>query len=74
MALKRRIGAPLRPPALAALHNAVVVGRESNVLTVALPGPDAAAMDAISQATGLAVYPVYSNAADLAATRERLAA
>lgn len=64
----------LLPATLAAEHNAVVVGRESSVLTVALPEPDAAAMDAISRATGLAIYPVYSNAADLAATRRRLSA
>ena len=62
----------LVPPALAAEHNAVVVGREGTVLTVALPEPDAAAMDAISRATGLAIYPVYSNGADLAAARSRL--
>ena len=64
----------LVPPALAAEHNAVVVGREGSILTVALPEPDAAAMDAISRATGLAIYPVYSNAADLAAARKRLGA
>ena len=62
----------LVPSALAAEHNAVVVGREGSVLTVALPEPDAAAMDAISRATGLAIYPVYSNVADLVAARSRL--
>lgn len=62
----------LVPPALAAEHNALVVGREGSVLTVALPEPDAAAMDAISRATGLAIYPVYSNGADLVEARRRL--
>lgn len=52
--------------------NALVVGHEGEVLTVALPQPNAAAVEAISRASGLAVYPVYSNAADLAATRQRL--
>lgn len=52
--------------------NAVVVGHEGQVLTVALPKPDPSAVDAISKASGLAVYPVYSNGADLEATRRRL--
>ncbi|HVR88156.1 MAG TPA: diguanylate cyclase [Candidatus Limnocylindria bacterium] len=60
------------PRALAAEWNAVVVGREGQVLTVALPDPNSAAVDAISKASGYAVYPVYSNAADLEATRRRL--
>jgi hypothetical protein len=60
------------PRALAAEWNAVVVGREGQVLTVALPGPNNAAVDAISKASGFAIYPVYSNAADLEATRLRL--
>ena len=60
------------PSALAADLNAVVVGREGQVLTVALPAPDSAAVDAISKASGFAVYPVYSNALDLEATRRRL--
>ena len=54
--------------------NAVVVGHEGPILTVALPEPDAATIDAISQATGLAVYPVYASAADLTATRRRILA
>jgi len=58
--------------ALANDHNAVVVGKEGQVLTVALPNPSNAAVDAISKASGFAVYPVYSNAADLEATRRRL--
>lgn len=52
--------------------NAVVVGHEGQVLTIALPKPDPTAVDAISKASGLAVYPVYSNGADLEATRRRL--
>ena len=44
----------------------------TEVLTVALPQPNPAAVDSISKATGFAVYPVFSNAADLEATRRRL--
>jgi hypothetical protein len=62
----------LLPRALAAEWNALVVGIEGQVLTVALPTPNSAAVDAISKASGYAVYPVYSNAADLEATRRRL--
>ena len=62
----------LIPLKLATDHNAVVVGREGHVLTIALPAPSIAAVDAISKASGFAVYPVYSNAADLEATRRRL--
>ncbi|MDP9320927.1 MAG: diguanylate cyclase [Chloroflexota bacterium] len=62
----------LLPRALAAEWNALVVGIEGQVLTVALPTPNSAAVDAISKASGFAVYPVYSNAADLEATRRRL--
>ncbi len=53
-------------------YNAVVVGHEGQVITVALPQPNANAVDAISKVSGLAVYPVYSGASDLAATRRRL--
>jgi diguanylate cyclase (GGDEF)-like protein len=60
------------PAAALAEWNAVVVGHEGQVLTVALPKPDPSAVDAISKASGLAVYPVYSNGADLEATRRRL--
>ncbi len=60
------------PAALAAEWNAVVVGRDGQVLTVAMPAPNAGAVDAISKATGFAIYPVFSNAADLEATRRRL--
>ena len=62
----------LIPRELAADHNVLVVGHEGQVLTIALPQPDPAAVDAISKATGFAVYPVYSNASDLEATRRRL--
>ena len=61
-------------PALAQEWNAVVVGREGQVLTVAIPQPNAAAVDALSKATGFAIYPVFSNGTDLEATRRRLAA
>jgi diguanylate cyclase (GGDEF)-like protein len=60
------------PAALLAEWNAVVVGHEGQVITVAVPQPNASAIEALSQASGLAVYPVYSNAADLEATRRRL--
>jgi diguanylate cyclase (GGDEF)-like protein len=62
------------PNGLASEFNALVVGRDGQVLTVALPQPNPGAVDAISQATGFAVYPVYSNSADLEATRRRLKA
>ena len=62
----------LVPVALLSEWNGVVVGHEGQVLTVALPQPSAQAVEAISQATDLAVYPVYSNSADLEATRRRL--
>lgn len=62
----------LIPRAVAADWNAVVVGQEGQVLTVALANPNNAAVDAISKASGFAVYPVYSNPADLEATRLRL--
>jgi len=60
------------PRALAAEWNAVVVGKEGQVLTIALPAPNNAAVDAISKASGFAVYPVYSNPVDLEETRRRL--
>jgi diguanylate cyclase (GGDEF)-like protein len=60
------------PGLLAAEWNAVVVGQEGQVLTVALPMPNSAAVDAISKASGFAVYPVYSNPLDLEAIRRRL--
>lgn len=60
------------PEGIAAEWNALVVGREGHVLTVALPDTDPAAVDAISKASGFAVYPVYSSASDLEATRRRI--
>ncbi len=63
----------LLPEPLAAEWNAVVVGRDGQVLTIAIPAPNAAAVDALSRATGYAIYPVFSNATDLEATRRRLA-
>lgn len=64
----------LIPAALAAEWNAVVVGQEGPVITIAMPGPSQAAVDALSRATGRAVYPVYSRAQDLEAIRGRLVA
>lgn len=61
------------PTALADRWNAVVVGRDGHVLTIALPAPNATAVDALSKETGFAIYPVFSNASDLEATRRRLA-
>jgi hypothetical protein len=63
----------LIPAALAGEWNAVVVGRDGQVLTIAIPSPNAAAVDELSKATGFAIYPVFSNATDLEATRRRLA-
>jgi len=62
----------LVPASLATEWNAVVVGRDGQVLTVAIPSPSTAAVDALSKATGFAIYPVFSNATDLEATRRRL--
>jgi GGDEF domain-containing protein len=62
----------LVPASLASEWNAVVVGRDGQVLTVAIPSPSSAAVDALSKATGFAIYPVFSNATDLESTRRRL--
>jgi hypothetical protein len=64
----------LIPTALAQEFNVAVVGHEGQVLTIAFPSPNPAAVDMISKATGYAVYPVFSNPSDLEATRRRLAA
>ena len=64
----------LLPSGLASDWNAVVVGRDGQVLTVAIPAPNPAAVDAMSKATGYAIYPVFSNGTDLEATRRRLSA
>ena len=50
------------------------MGHEGQVLTIAFPQPNPAAVDTISKATGYAVYPVFSNPADIEATRRRLTA
>ena len=62
----------LIPVALAQEFNVAVVGHEGQVLTVAFPQPNPAAVDTISKVTGFAVYPVFSNPADIEATRRRL--
>ena len=64
----------LIPAGVAAEWNAVVVGQEGQVLTIAMPTPSTAAVDALSKTSGYAIYPVYSGAADLEATRRRLVA
>ena len=60
------------PADLAAEWNAVVVGREGHILTVAMPAPSTVAVEALSKASGHAIYPVYSSGPDLEATRRRL--
>jgi diguanylate cyclase (GGDEF)-like protein len=64
----------LIPVALAQEFNVAVVGHEGQVLTIAFPQPNPSAVDTISKATGFAVYPVFSNPADIEATRRRLTA
>jgi diguanylate cyclase (GGDEF)-like protein len=64
----------LIPIALAQEFNVAVGGHEGQVLTIAFPAHNPAAVDTISKATGFAVYPVFSNPSDLEATRRRLAA
>jgi diguanylate cyclase (GGDEF)-like protein len=64
----------LVPGPLAEEWNVLVIGREGNILTVVMPEPSNAATEAISGATGYAVYPVYSAAAEIEAARRSLAA
>lgn len=62
----------LLPAAVAEEWNVLVIGREGDVLTVVMPGPSNAATAALSSATGLAIFPVYSAAADIEAARRSL--
>ena len=63
----------LIPANVAAEWNVVVVGLEGQVLTIAMPAPSDAAVEALSKVSGHAIYPVYSRATDLEAARRRLA-
>jgi diguanylate cyclase (GGDEF)-like protein len=60
------------PAALAEEWNLLVVGREGQVLTIAMPEPSQAAVDAVSAATGMAIYPVYSSADEIEEARRGL--
>ena len=64
----------LVPAALAQEWNVLVIGREGSVLTVVMPEPSNAATEALSAATGLAIYPVYSAAPEIEAARRSLSA
>jgi diguanylate cyclase (GGDEF)-like protein len=59
----------LIPSALAEEFNVLVIGREGQVITVAMPEPSPAATEALSSATGFAVYPVYSAATEIERAR-----
>lgn len=61
------------PAPLAEEWNVLVIGREGQVLTVVMPEPSNAAVEALSAATGHAIYPVYSAAADIERARKALA-
>jgi diguanylate cyclase (GGDEF)-like protein len=63
----------LVPEDVAEEWNILVVGREGSVLTVVMPEPSNAAIEALSASTGLAVYPVYGAAAEIEAARRGLA-
>ncbi len=63
----------LVPAKLAEECNVLVIGREGSVLTVVMPEPSNAALEALSAATGFAIYPVYSAAAEIEAARRPLA-
>jgi diguanylate cyclase (GGDEF)-like protein len=62
----------LVPAPLAEEWNVLVIGREGNVLTIVMPEPSDAATEAISDATGFAIYPVYSAARDIETARRGL--
>lgn len=59
----------LIPAALAEEWNVLVIGREGQVITIAMPEPSPAATEALSSATGFAVYPVYSAPAEIERAR-----
>ncbi|OLC57768.1 MAG: hypothetical protein AUH85_02415 [Chloroflexi bacterium 13_1_40CM_4_68_4] len=64
----------LVPAPLAEEWNILVIGREGNILTIVMPEPSNPATEAISAATGFAIYPVYSAAAEIEAARRTLPA
>jgi diguanylate cyclase (GGDEF)-like protein len=63
----------LVPAPLAEEWNVLVIGREGNVITVVMPEPSDAAMRALSDATGFAIFPVYGAAEQIEASRRALA-
>ncbi len=62
----------LVPNSVAEEWNVLVIGHEGRVLTVVMPEPSNAATEAVSSATGYAIYPVYSDAADIERARRGL--
>ena len=62
----------LVPTPVAEEWNILVIGREGHVLTVVMPEPSNAATEAVSSATGFAIYPVYSAAADIERARRKI--
>ncbi len=62
----------LVPAPLAEEWNVLVVGREGSVITVAMPEPSNAAVEALSAATSFAIYPVYSAPSEIKAARGSL--
>ena len=63
----------LVPAPLAEEWNVLVIGREGNILTIVMPEPSNAATEALSAATGFAIYPVYSAANEIEAARRTVA-
>jgi diguanylate cyclase (GGDEF)-like protein len=72
--LARRELQALVPAPLAEEWNLLVIGREGNILTIVMPEPSNAATEAISAATGFAIYPVYSAAHEIEAARRTVTA
>ena len=64
----------LVPEALAEEWNVLVIGREGNVLTIVMPEPSNATTEAVSAATGFAIYPVYGAAEEIETARQMLIA
>jgi diguanylate cyclase (GGDEF)-like protein len=64
----------LVPSALAEEWNVLVIGREGDILTIVMPEPSRAATEALSAATGCAIYPVYGAGTEIEAARRSLAA
>ncbi len=62
----------LVPTTLAEEWNVLVIGREGSVLTVVMPEPSNAAIEALSAATGMAIYPVYGSPDEIEAARRAI--